>query len=101
MLRYAVLATLAVAVCTPAQSADMPERGRIGKIFDNSRTAKRHAPRTRVAVREPDDYILTLPRKVPGYYGTPTSFQQRSYYGTTKSFLYDYIPITCEFSGIC
>ena len=95
-MRHAVLISLALAAAaTPALAADMPEHRRVGRLFEEPRSGRE------IVVAEQRDYVPLIPRKVEGYYGTPTSFQQRNYYGTGHNFIYDYFPYACEALNTC
>jgi hypothetical protein len=98
MLRQLVLASfIVITPMATAMAADMPGDGRIGRLFD-----ERRAPRVEQALQPQEREIAVFfPRKVPGYYGTPTSFQQRNYYGTGHNAVYDYLPYVCEALNTC
>lgn len=95
-MRHAVVLSVALALsASAAAAADLPENGRIGRLFEEPVVVR--AP----VVIEQRDVVVLIPRKVPGYYGTPTSFQQRNYYGTGHNFVYDYFPYVCEALNTC
>ncbi len=39
--------------------------------------------------------------KLPGYYGRPSDFEYRNYYGTSPVAIYSRLPYACGFVGLC
>lgn len=85
-------------IASRAVAADLPAQSRLGAVFAEP------PPRgVRAETIEPieDAAVFYVPPKVPGYYGKPTDFTYRNYYGTSPIAIFGRLPYACGFYALC
>lgn len=84
---------------SPACGSDLAAQSQIGAIFDERSGHATQVLPVEETRRQGVIYIHAF--KVPGYYGRPTDFECRNYYGTSPVTIFSRLPYACGFVGLC
>lgn len=103
-LRSPALAACIVLFGAPSVfAADLATQSRLGAVF-----AETDALASYVRPAPTDDHVLrvvetvySLQPRLPGYYGRPSDFAYRNYYGTSPGTIFSRLPYSCSFVGPC
>lgn len=103
-LKSPVFAACLVLLGAPsAFAADLAAQSRLGAVFAEPparATFERHAPTDHHELRVVETVYALQPR-LPGYYGRPSDFEYRNYYGTSPVTIFSRLPYACGLIGLC